>query len=190
MTFHDTPLPASLELTPLRELKPRDKRLDNLHYGPGIGRVKGVQNKICRDLKEGIIDAAVIVGSDGQGTGDLTGFLVDLALHHKRAYAGLLAKVLPMQISSPHNDGSRIGTVNIVSIPSGQHFSSAELQRIEQGQSTIDALQLDAPACSEESAAIVPEIEPPRSEAEDRIINNLKNQINELAQRAGVPLVV
>jgi hypothetical protein len=106
MPFQDRPLPANFEVSAI--IQHKTKRTPPR-------KPKGAIAKITRDLKEGIIDAAVIVGSDGEGTGGLTGFLVDLALHHKKAYAGLLAKVLPLQISPHYNAGAMIGSVNFSS---------------------------------------------------------------------------
>ena len=81
-------------------------------------------------LRREIIDAAVIVGSDGNGKDGLTGFLVDLALHHKRAYASLLVKLLPMQINSNSLSRASIGTVNIISVPSNSYLSAADAERL------------------------------------------------------------
>ena len=63
------------------------------------GRPKGSPNKTTALLKDAIITAAEIVGSDGQGKGKLTGYLTFLAKTEPKAFAGLLAKVMPTQIS-------------------------------------------------------------------------------------------
>ena len=56
--------------------------------------------------------------------------------------------------NAPPPPPARIGTVNIISVPAGRHFSAEELWRIEQGQSMIDlSPQLEQPN------------EPPRCEA-------------------------
>ena len=182
MPFQDRPLPANFEVSSI--IQHKTKRTPPR-------KPKGAIAKITRDLKEGIIDAAVIVGSDGEGTGGLTGFLVDLALHHKKAYAGLLAKILPLQISPHYNAGAMIGSVNIISVPTGSHFSAAELQRIEQGQGTLDVMpqleQLDEPARFQEEPAAVEAMpaEPTVLEEDDDSM-----PIAELMRRANATRVV
>ena len=79
----------------LRE-KPHDKRLDNLR--PGQGRVRGVQNKICRDLKAGLLDAAVAHGSDGLGRDGLHGYLFMLASVYPKTFAAMLTNLLPLRL--------------------------------------------------------------------------------------------
>jgi hypothetical protein len=66
---------------------------------PGPGRPKGSQNKTTAVLKEAILLAADRVGSDGKGKGKLTGYCEFLAKNEPRAFAGLLGKVLPMQVT-------------------------------------------------------------------------------------------
>lgn len=65
----------------------------------GKGRVKGTPNKTTALLKDAIIKAAEAVGEDGNGKGALTGYLTRLAKGEPKAFAGLLGKVLPMQIT-------------------------------------------------------------------------------------------
>ena len=59
MTFVDRPLPEAFVLPRLCEPRPRDKRWDNLRHD---GRVKGLQNKITKDLKEGLLEGAILHG--------------------------------------------------------------------------------------------------------------------------------
>ncbi|WP_336802494.1 hypothetical protein [Kaistia sp. MMO-174] len=63
------------------------------------GRAKGTPNKTTAVLKEAILAAAESVGSDGEGEGGLTGYLTFIAKNDIKAMAGLLAKVLPMQVT-------------------------------------------------------------------------------------------
>jgi hypothetical protein len=65
----------------------------------GKGRKKGVPNKTTAALKEAILNAAAEVGSDGEGADGLTGYLVHIARNDIKAMAGLLGKVLPMQVA-------------------------------------------------------------------------------------------
>ena len=76
MPFPNIELPSDFHVEPLK--KPFDKR-DNLRH---FGRVKGVQNKICRDLKNGLLDAAIEHGADGTGAGGLRGYLLMLATRY------------------------------------------------------------------------------------------------------------
>lgn len=63
------------------------------------GRPKGTPNKTTALLKDAIILAAVNVGSDGEGKGKLIGYLTFLAKQEPKAFAGLLGRVLPLQIA-------------------------------------------------------------------------------------------
>jgi len=65
----------------------------------GKGRTKGTPNKTTALLKEAILKAAELVGSDGNGKGKLTGYCQFLAASEPKAFAALLGKVLPMQIT-------------------------------------------------------------------------------------------
>lgn len=63
------------------------------------GRQKGTPNKNTSLLKDAIIEAAESVGEDGQGKGSLTGYCKYLAISEPKAFAGLLGRVLPTQIT-------------------------------------------------------------------------------------------
>ncbi|MGM4958105.1 hypothetical protein [Bradyrhizobium sp. 604_D8_N2_3] len=110
------PTPDSFQLDPIN---PKAQKIGPGHPPPS--RRRGVANKLTRDLKKGIVDAAANVGRDGNGEGGLTGFLEDLALHHKKAFAGLLGKVLPMTIGADNSSAVMVGTINIVSVPAGHN---------------------------------------------------------------------
>ena len=116
MTFIDRPLPATLELPRLVD-RPRDKRLDNLRHGPGIGRPAGVQDKITRDLKQGLLEGAIAHGYDGEGEDGLVGYCHHLAERHPKMYCHLLAKLLPYNLNA-NVDGTAPGTGS-ASLPSG-----------------------------------------------------------------------
>ena len=122
------PMPAEFELPRLRE-KPHDKRWDNLR--PGLGRVRGVQNKICRDLKAGLLDAAIAHGADGEGTGGLHGYLFMLAAEHKKTFAGLLAKLLPLQVHSDTTSNAIINEVRVISVPAGHYMTPEALAAMQ-----------------------------------------------------------
>lgn len=63
------------------------------------GRQAGTPNKTTALLKEAILKAAEAVGSDGNGKGKLTGYCTFLAREEPKAFAQLLGKVLPMQVT-------------------------------------------------------------------------------------------
>jgi hypothetical protein len=112
------PMPDSFDLPSLR---PTEKR-------GGPGRTLGAINRITRDLKLGIIDAAAAHGSDGQGAGGLTGYLLYLASEHPKAFAGLLGKILPLQVNGALN--ATISTVNVVSVPVDRYLSQEDIRKI------------------------------------------------------------
>lgn len=63
------------------------------------GRAKGTPNKTTALLKEAIIKAADQVGADQCGKDGLTGYCKFLAKEEPKAFAQLLGKVLPMQVT-------------------------------------------------------------------------------------------
>lgn len=65
----------------------------------GKGRVKGTPNKTTALLKDAIIKAAEATGEDLNGKEGLVGYCKFLAAKEPKAFAGLLGKVLPMQIT-------------------------------------------------------------------------------------------
>ena len=71
-----------------------------------MGRRKGSRNKVTGLLKTAILEAAAIVGSDGNGKDGLTGYCCFLARNEPRAFAQLLGKVLPMQLTTDDDDGA------------------------------------------------------------------------------------
>ena len=103
-------------------------------------RKPGTPNAITRDLKRGIIGAAERHGEDGLGTNGVEGYCFLLASRHPKIFAGLLAKVLPMQINA--SGGNFIGAVNIVSIPSESYLDPADIARIK-AQSAPATLEND-----------------------------------------------
>ena len=67
----------------------------NLPTGTGIGRPKGLQDKICRDLKQGLLQGATLHGYDGQGQDGLIGYCHHIAARHPKIFCHLLEKLLP-----------------------------------------------------------------------------------------------
>ncbi len=79
--------------------------------GPGPGRPKGQPNKTTQLLKEAIIKAAEAVGEDKSGKDGLVGYCMFLAKDEPKAFAALLGKVLPMQVTG--EDGGAL-VINVV----------------------------------------------------------------------------
>ncbi|MBR1153571.1 hypothetical protein [Bradyrhizobium sp. JYMT SZCCT0428] len=131
------PMPKTdFELPNLRETG-KAKRLKNLR--PGLGRPKGATSRITKDLRQGLIESAVLHGSDGRGRDGLVGFCLHLAFNHPRTHGALLAKLLPLQIHGDLQHSGVVGTINIVSIPSDHFLTEADIERLrEAGRETIE----------------------------------------------------
>jgi hypothetical protein len=68
------------------------------------GRKVGTHNATTKLLKECILMAAELEGSDGNGKDELVGFLRRLANEDIRAFAMLLGRVLPLQQIESRDD--------------------------------------------------------------------------------------
>jgi hypothetical protein len=90
-------------------------------------RTSGVKNKITKDIKEGIIDAAVAHGFDGKGKDGLVGYLRMLAARYPKAFSSLLGRLMPLQIHGTGNLPSFTGSVNIVTAPEGGFVPAPEV---------------------------------------------------------------
>jgi hypothetical protein len=63
------------------------------------GRQKGQQNRMTREIKEAIIEAAVILGRDGQGMDGLTGYMCRLAeMKNPALYVSMMRILIPMTL--------------------------------------------------------------------------------------------
>ena len=65
----------------------------------GAGRPKGSTNRTTALLKDAILQAAESTGEDQAGKGGLAGYCAFLAKEEPRAFASLLGRILPMQVS-------------------------------------------------------------------------------------------
>lgn len=70
----------------------------------GMGRKKGVPNKTTKLLKDAILMAAENVGSNGKGKDGLVGYCTYLATDQPKAFAQLIGRVLPMQVTGPDDE--------------------------------------------------------------------------------------
>lgn len=93
------------------KVKPKRKATGAAALGAGPGRPRGVPNKTTTALKDAILGAATDVGEDGDGEAGLTGYLRMLARSEPKSFAGLLGKVLPLQVTG--EDGGAIKTDNV-----------------------------------------------------------------------------
>lgn len=75
----------------------------------GKGRPKGTLNKANALLKDAILKAASLTGHDRAGKQGLVGYCRFLAESEPRAFAGLLGKVLPTQVTG--EDGKALTVV-------------------------------------------------------------------------------
>ncbi len=93
-----------------KQTEPKPRRVGD--GTPGPGRKPGVPNKTTAQLKEAILAAATRHGEDGDGEAGLEGYLFKVAREDVKAFAGLLGKVLPMQVagdpSSPLHTVTRV----------------------------------------------------------------------------------
>ncbi len=78
------------------------------------GRKAGTPNKTTKALKDAILEAAELAGgeADDSQPGGLVGYLQGLATGQPQAFATLLGKVLPMQVTG---DGG--GAIQVTWLP-------------------------------------------------------------------------
>lgn len=83
------------------------------------GRAKGTPNKTTALLKEAILGAAIATGSDGAGKDGLMGYCGYLAKSEPKAFAQLLGKVLPMQVTGEDGGPIKITHVQLIALADG-----------------------------------------------------------------------
>ncbi|MBR0848801.1 hypothetical protein JQ543_13695 [Bradyrhizobium diazoefficiens] len=115
-------------------------------------------NKITRDLKQGIVDAAIKHGSNGKGAGGLGGFFQYMIKNDLRAFASLMGRVIPLQVNA--TPGAFIGAVNIVGVPAGQYLSEEQVKAMMPDLEQPKVIDIS-------SRAMVIDEEPVDVEAED-----------------------
>ena len=82
------------------------------------GRQKGTPNKVTRDIRQAVLDAAEALGSDGEGTDGLRGWLMRLGIEKPEKLADLLGKILPTQITG-EGGGPLCGEVRVTIVDAG-----------------------------------------------------------------------
>lgn len=95
--------PAAFEKKTQRRSGPKGGAPQNLTH-KGIGRTKGVPNKVTRTLKEAILYAAAQAGQDGRGKNGLEGFLAYQATENPKSFMSLLGRVLPMTVANADDE--------------------------------------------------------------------------------------
>ncbi len=130
---------------------PERPRLAKNRFQPGNALAAGRgPNKITLDLKQGIVGAAAALGYDGKGQGGLQGYLQYLAEDYPKQFAGLLGRVIPLQINA--SPGAFIGAVNIVGVPPDRYLSADQVKALrppEESGIVIDGGLADEPAVEE-----------------------------------------
>jgi hypothetical protein len=86
----------------------------------GKGRPKGSANKTTTALKDAILEAAKVVGEDGNGKGGLQGYLQLVAKSDVKAFSGLLGKVLPMTVQGAGPNGEHVFNRIVVEVVQAQ----------------------------------------------------------------------
>ena len=83
-----------------QEQKPKRGHLPTAFKPGNPGRAKGSENKIPKLLKDLIMQAGELEGSDGEGKDGMLGLLRRLAKEDLRTYAMLLARIIPLQVEA------------------------------------------------------------------------------------------
>lgn len=74
----------------------------------GKGRPKGSRNKTTTALKEAVLEAARLHGSDGNGTDELVGYCRMVAAKDHKAFTSLLGRVLPLSVKGDIEEGGPV----------------------------------------------------------------------------------
>ena len=77
-----------------------------------------------RDVKQGVLGAAIAHGEDGKGKNGLQGFFAFLIEKNLRAFAGIISRLMPLQVNTDQKSENTLTSINIVSIPPGHFFGS------------------------------------------------------------------
>ena len=84
-------------------------------FKPGNpGKPVGAVSKTTKTLKEAILLAAELSGRDGRGSEGLVGYLQRVADEDVKAFATLLGKVLPLQVTGADGGPVQIARIELV----------------------------------------------------------------------------
>jgi hypothetical protein len=100
-------------------------------FKPGhhVGRPKGTKDHWTRDLKKAAVEGASRHGYDGKGEGGIVGYMQFLSEKYPRAMAGLLGKLMPLQVTGDVRVG--VATVQVSPVPTGHYLTAEEIKRLE-----------------------------------------------------------
>lgn len=105
---------AKVQRAPRRQVKTRRPKFPRGQANPGsrlnrpktgAGRRKGVLNKFTRDLKEAVLNALEKLGGED--------YLVMLGKRERRAFANLLGKAMPLQVTGANGSPLLPRTVSV-----------------------------------------------------------------------------
>ena len=92
-------------------------------------------------------------GYDGEGEDGLIGYCHHLAERHPKAYCGLLAKLLPLNLNA-NVATSSITSVNIISVPTDNYLSAEDIERMRGPMQTVEQVPQAEPERFEEPAPV------------------------------------
>lgn len=85
----------------MANLKPKNSG----QFGAGNpGKPRGAKTRTTKVLREAILIAAERAGRNGRGEDGLVGYLLRVAEEDVKAFAGLLGKVLPLQVTGDNGE--------------------------------------------------------------------------------------
>jgi hypothetical protein len=123
----------------------------------GARRVRGTLNKITSDIKNGCIEGFTKHGFDGRGKDGFPGYIRFLAAKHPKAACRIIEKLLPLNVNATGMANQMIGSIRIVSVPSGHFLSAAQIEHASNDpHDVIEGVPYELPA-QLEHASIAPE---------------------------------
>jgi hypothetical protein len=122
-------------VVPNEELHRSDGKFRPGHRRVG-GRKKGRPNLHTRDIRAALLAAGESLGSDGQGTGGLTGFFMEVGRKKPEVLGGWISDLLP-RVAKVDEDGEPVQatrlSLTIVGVPSGTFLSREEYEASAHG---------------------------------------------------------
>jgi hypothetical protein len=137
--------PATMKV--MASMEEQAQRQPNGRFAKGhrriSARVKGTPNRISRDLREGILDAAIAHGADGNGKNGLAGCCDWLLRSHTKAFVPLLVRLLPLQVSGEVVRHTKLH-VTIQPIPRGSFYDKAGVLHPPKGRCIEHSVEVAA----------------------------------------------